>query len=135
MSKGKGIGKDPVPFPLPVGGKRMEVTNMADTQMEKLLAAQERALQQKHEADRKEKNIRKQIADLQRKERNHRLITRGAIVEKFIPNAESLSDDDVLALLSELINAPDAQRRLAAWLRKHSGEEPPIVVETVDGEF
>ena len=108
---------------------------MADTQMEKLLAAQERALQQKHEADRKEKNIRKQIADLQRKERNHRLITRGAIVEKFIPNAESLSDDDVLALLSELINAPDAQRRLAAWLRKHSDEESPIVVETVDGEF
>ena len=108
---------------------------MADTQMEKLLAAQERALQQKHEADRKEKNIRKQIADLKRKERNHRLITRGAIVEKFIPNAESLSDDDVLALLSELINAPDAQRRLAAWLRKHSGEAPPIVVETVDGEF
>jgi len=108
---------------------------MADTQMEKLLAAQERALQQKHEADRKEKNIRKQIADLQRKERNHRLITRGAIVEKFIPNAESLSDDDVLALLSELINAPDAQRRLAALLRKHSDEESPIVVETVDGEF
>ena len=108
---------------------------MADTQMEKLLAAQERALQQKHEADRKEKNLRKQIADLQRKERNHRLITRGAIVEKFIPNAESLSDDDFLALLSELINTPDTQRRLATWLRKHSGEAPPIVVETVDGEF
>ena len=58
------------PFHLPVGGKRMEVTNMADTQMEKLLTAQERTLQQKHEADRKEKNLRKQIAGLQRKELN-----------------------------------------------------------------
>lgn len=54
MSKGKGIGKDPMPFPLPVGGKRMEVATMPDTQMKKLLAAQERALQQKHEADRKD---------------------------------------------------------------------------------
>lgn len=108
-----------------------------NTQMEKLLAAQERALQQKHEADRKEKNLRKQIADLQRKERNHRLITRGAILEKFIPNAESLSDDDVLALLSEIINTPETQHRLTAWRKKHSTEETPLVVETieVDGEF
>lgn len=32
----------------------MEVATMPDTQMKKLLAAQERALQQKHEADRKD---------------------------------------------------------------------------------
>ena len=106
-----------------------------DTQMEKLLAAQERALQQKHEADRREKSLRKQIAELKRKERNHRLITRGAILEKFIPDAEALSDDEVLALLSELLNTPDSQRRLTAWLKKHSSEESPMVDETVAGSF
>ncbi len=75
-----------------------------DTQMEKLLAAQERALQQKNEADRKAKQAKKQIEDLKRKRRTQRLIVRGAILEKFIPDAETLSDDDVSALLSGLLN-------------------------------
>ena len=48
------------------------------TQLEKLIAAQERAEQQKHEAERKAKLAKKQIAELQRKDRNHRLIVRGA---------------------------------------------------------
>ena len=50
-----------------------------DTQMEKLLAAQERALQQKNEADRKAKQAKKQIEDLKRKRRTQRLIIRGAM--------------------------------------------------------
>ena len=48
-----------------------------DTQMEKLLPAQERALQQKNEADRKAKQAKKQIEDLKRKRRTQRLIVRG----------------------------------------------------------
>ena len=50
-----------------------------DTQMEKLLAAQERALQQKNEADRKAKQAKKQIEDLKRKRRTQRMIVRGAM--------------------------------------------------------
>ena len=95
-----------------------------DTQMEKLLAAQERALQQKNEADRKAKQAKKQIEDQKRKRRTQRLIVRGAILEKFIPNAETLSDDDVSALLSGLLNKPDNQRWLKTWLEAHRTEEP-----------
>ncbi len=105
-----------------------------DTQMEKLLAAQERALQQKNEADRKAKQAKKQIEDLKRKRRTQRLIVRGAILEKFIPNAETLSDDDVSALLSELLNKPDNQRWLKTWLEAHRAEEP-IESVVVDGTF
>ena len=50
-----------------------------DTQMEKLLAAQERALQQKNEADRKAKQAKKQIEDLKRRRRIQRMIVLGAM--------------------------------------------------------
>ncbi len=106
-----------------------------DTQMEKLLAAQERALQQKNEADRKVKQAKKQIEDLKRKRRTQRLIVRGAILEKFIPDAETLSDDDVSALLSGLLNKPDNQRWMKTWLEAHHAEEPAepeVVVGTFD---
>ena len=105
-----------------------------DTQMEKLLAAQERALQQKNEADRKAKQAKKQIEDLKRKRRTQRLIVRGAILEKFIPDAETLSDDDVSALLSGLLNKPDNQRWMKTWLETHHAEEP-AELETVAGTF
>ena len=105
-----------------------------DTQMEKLLAAQERALQQKNEADRKAKQAKKQIEDLKRKRRTQRLIVRGAILEKFIPDAETLSDDDISALLSGLLNKPDNQRWMKTWLETHHAEEP-AELETVAGTF
>lgn len=105
-----------------------------DTQMEKLLAAQERALQQKNEADRKAKQAKKQIEDLKRKRRTQRLIVRGAILEKFIPDVETLSDDDVSALLSGLLNKPDNQRWLKTWLEGHRAEEP-IESVVVAGTF
>lgn len=105
-----------------------------DTQMEKLLAAQERALQQKNEADRKAKQAKKQIEDLKRKRRTQRLIIRGAILEKFIPDADALSDDDVSALLSGLLNKPDNQRWLKTWREAHHAEEP-AGPEAVVGTF
>jgi len=58
------------------------------TQLDKLIAAQERAEQQNHEAERKAKLAKKQIAELQRKERNHRLIVRGAYLEKLLREPE-----------------------------------------------
>ena len=105
-----------------------------DTQMEKLLAAQERALQQKNDADRKAKQAKKQIEDLKRKRRTQRLIVRGAILEKFIPDVETLSDDDVSALLSGLLNKPDNQRWLKTWLEAHRTEESTESV-VVEGRF
>ena len=48
-----------------------------------------------------EKKILKQDIIKRRKERTHRLITRGAILESHIKNAEELTDEEIKILLEE----------------------------------
>ena len=48
-----------------------------------------------------EKKILKQDIVKRRKERTHRLITRGAILESLIENAEELTDEEIKILLEE----------------------------------
>ncbi|WP_258113589.1 DUF3847 domain-containing protein [Aerococcus urinae] len=48
-----------------------------------------------------EKKILKQDIVKKRKERTHRLITRGAILESLIENAEELTDEEIKILLEE----------------------------------
>lgn len=48
-----------------------------------------------------EKKILKQDIEKRRKERTHRLITRGAILESFIENAEELTDEEIKILIEE----------------------------------
>ena len=48
-----------------------------------------------------EKKILKQDIVKRRKERTHRLITRGAILESLIENTEELTDEEIKILLEE----------------------------------
>ena len=48
-----------------------------------------------------EKKILKQDREKRRKERTHRLITRGEILESLIENAEELTDEEIKILLEE----------------------------------
>ena len=48
-----------------------------------------------------EKKILKQDIEKRRKERTHRLITRGAILESLIENAEELTDEEIKILLEK----------------------------------
>ena len=101
------------------------------TQLDKLLAAQERATQKKHEAEQQEKRIRKQISDLKDKERTHRLCTRGAYLEKLLLEPEALTDDEVFELLGYAFNTPYVKDRLNAILEaKHRdfGAGEPIIL-------
>ena len=50
-----------------------------------------------------EQKILKQDIIKRRKERTHRLITRGAILESLIENAEELTDEEIKILLKEAI--------------------------------
>ncbi len=86
------------------------------SQLEKLLAAQEKATQKKHEAEQQEKRIRKQISDLKDKERTHRLCTRGGYLEKLLLEPEALTDDEVFELLGYAFNTPYVKDRLKAIL-------------------
>lgn len=86
------------------------------TQMDKLLAQQAKAQQKLHKAEMDDKKIKKQIADLQRNERTHRLCTRGAYLEKLLVEPELFSDEDVFAFLDYALNTPYAKTRLNSIL-------------------
>ena len=59
-----------------------------------------------------EKKILKQDIIKRRKERTHRLITRGAILESLIKNAEELTDEEIKILLEEATKTKEFQETL-----------------------
>ena len=52
-------------------------------------------------AQHEEKILAHQIKQLTRKERTHRLCTRGAMLERFLIRPEGLTDDDVMGVLKQ----------------------------------
>ena len=96
------------------------------TQMDKLLAQQAKAQQKLHKAEEDDKRIKRQIADLRRNERTHRLCTRGAYLEKLLADPELFTDEDVFAFLDYALNTPYAKTRLNSILeakRKEAAEK------------
>ena len=59
-----------------------------------------------------EKKILKQDIIKRRKERTHRLITRGAILESLIENAEELTDEEIKILLEEATKTKEFKETL-----------------------
>ena len=59
-----------------------------------------------------EKKILKQDIAKRRKERTHRLITRGAILESLIENAEKLTDEEIKILLEEATKTKEFKETL-----------------------
>ena len=59
-----------------------------------------------------EQKILKQDIVKRRKERTHRLITRGAILESLIENAEELSDEEIKILLEEATRTKEFKETL-----------------------
>lgn len=59
-----------------------------------------------------EKEILKQDIVKRRKERTHRLITRGAILESLIENAEELTDEEIKILLEEATKTKEFKETL-----------------------
>ena len=88
------------------------------TQMEKLLAAQEKTQEKLRRAQEEEKQLKKRIAELKRNERTHRLCTRGSYVEKLLAELgmPELSDEEVFEHLQYALNTPYAKTHLANLL-------------------
>lgn len=106
------------------------------TQMDKLLTQQAKAQQKLHKAEMDDKKIKKQIADLQRNERTHRLCTRGAYLEKLLVEPELFSDEDVFAFLDYALNTPYAKTRLNSILeakRKEASEKQAAEAAQAEG--
>ena len=75
---------------------------------EKIDDTEERLRQLKNQ----EKKILKQDIVKRKKERTHRLITRGAILESLIENAEELTDEEIKILLVEATKTKEFKETL-----------------------
>ena len=62
--------------------------------------------------EQQDKIMRSEIQRLTRKERTHRLCTRGGLVEHFILEPDLLTDADVYILLSSLFESEETQEKL-----------------------
>ncbi len=78
--------------------KKLELIRQESKEIkDKIDDTEERLRQLKNQ----EKKILKQEIIKRRKERTHRLITRGAILESLIENSEELTDEEIKILLEE----------------------------------
>jgi hypothetical protein len=66
--------------------------------------------------EQQDKIMRSEIRRLTRKERTHRLCTRGGLVEHFILEPDLLTDADVYILLSVLFESEETQEKLKALI-------------------
>ena len=89
--------------------------------MEKLLERQAKVLQDKQRIEIQERDIRKRIADEERRIRTHRLCTRGGMLETYLPDPENITNDMVATLLTELFNLPAAKKLVAEIADQSAG--------------
>ncbi len=85
------------------------MTKLEKTERE--ISAYEAELQklclEKSQREHQLKAKQQQIKNLYRKTRTHRLIERGAMLEKFLPDAENLTNDEVMEILRKHFGSED----------------------------
>ncbi len=67
------------------------------------------------------KILHREKAELDRKKRNHRLFTRGAMLELFMRKPLLLTDDQVYRLLKTAFNVPAVQAEEAVLINEATG--------------
>lgn len=74
-------------------------------------------------AQHEEKILQHQIKTLTRKERTHRLCTRGAMLESCLPHPEAVTDEQVGAILNALFRRSDTNRLIETVLSEPQNKE------------
>ena len=96
---------------------------MPDTsKLEKLNRELEKSEKKLRKAINDEKALQHQLKQLTRKERTHRLCTRGGMLESFLQEPERLTDDDVMLLLKLIFHRQDTQELLKKLLEREKPE-------------
>ena len=93
------------------------------TQLEKLKHQQYVAEKKLTAAKHKEKRLESEIKRLTRSERTHRLCTRGGMLETFLREPATLTDDDVMALLTFIFQSKSVQEKLNLLIQKRKETE------------
>ena len=68
------------------------------------------------------KILHREKTELDRKKRNHRLFTRGAMLESFMRKPLLLTDDQVYRLLKTAFNVPAVQAEEAVLINEATGD-------------
>ena len=98
---------------------------MPDTsKLERLNRELEKSEKKLRKAINDEKALQHQLKQLTRKERRHRLCTRGGMLESFLQEPERLTDDDVMLLLKLIFHRQDTQELLKKLLEREKPENP-----------
>ena len=82
--------------------------------MDQLLEKQKKLWEKRQQAEAEEKAVQKQIKELTRSERTHRLCSRGGYLEKLLETlgATELTDEEVFGYLDYALNTPYAKKAL-----------------------
>ena len=75
-------------------------------------------------AQHEEKILEHQIKRLTRKERTHRLCTRGAMLESFLIRPEVLTDDDVMDILKQAFSQTGMKEVVAESVKRRIAGKP-----------
>ena len=97
---------------------------MPDTsKLEKLNRELEKSEKKLRKAINDEKALQHQLKQLTRKERTHRLCTRGAMLESHLPHPESVTDGQVSTILKVLFCRSDTKRLVEQVLAENWKED------------
>ena len=66
----------------------------------------------------REKVLRQKLSREERRERNHRLIVRGAVFESIVPEAKTMTDEEAATLLRLALTSEPARE----FLKKRAGD-------------
>ena len=98
---------------------------MPDTsKLEKLNRELEKSEKKLRTAINDEKALQHQLKQLTRKERTHRLCTRGAMLESFLIRPEVLTDDDVMDILKQAFSQTGMKETVAESVKRRVAGEP-----------
>ena len=76
-------------------------------------------------AKHKEKRLQSELKRLTRSERTHRLCTRAGMLETFLKEPTTLTDDDVMELLTFVIHSEAVQKKLDLLIENRKETEQP----------
>ena len=94
------------------------MTKPREKTREELTAEIEDSKKKIQQYENREKILRQKLSSEERRERNHRLIVRGAVFESIVPEAKDMTDEEAAVLLRLALTSEPARE----FLRKRAEE-------------
>ena len=88
------------------------MTKPREKTREELTAEIEDSKKKIQQYENREKILRQKLSREERRERNHRLIVRGAVFESIVPEAKNMTDEEAAALLRLALTSEPARKYL-----------------------